>query len=239
MEETVSRTRARNNCPNIPRVLKQMGARDGTEQIPDTAIESLTDKERDLIKDVVWIYMKWSSWWIDENPKPCEVQNSEKIANNLIKEVKNQHKALTISHLCREPKPTELSPGFGGSAYEASLLVMVYHLIWQLLSLNPKDKEDKAKLDLEILQALGVKNADWESALVVLKKVLIETPHLDCCIISLPSEPEDGSGSQKLEQFLDVLLSVRNSQGLALYFCTFGGSLILNRKEAIHHGSVG
>lgn len=162
--------------------------------------------------------MKWSSWWIDENPKPCKVQNSEKIAINLIKEVKDQHKALIISHLCREQKPTELSPGFGGSAYEASLLVMVYHLISQLLNLNPpEDKEDRTELNLGILQTLGMKNPDWESALVVLKKLLIETPHLDCCIISLPSEPEDGSGSQKLEQFLDVLLFVRNRQGLALY----------------------
>lgn len=34
MEETVSRT-----CPNIPRVIQQMGARHGTEQLADTAIE--------------------------------------------------------------------------------------------------------------------------------------------------------------------------------------------------------
>ncbi|KUL82949.1 hypothetical protein ZTR_10282 [Talaromyces verruculosus] len=176
-----------------------MSARDGTEQVPDTAIGILTDKERDLIEGV---------------------------------DVKDRHKALIISHLCREPEPEDLPPDFGGSVYEASLLVMIYHLIWQLLHLDPPD--DEAESDFNGLQDLDMKIADWDSALKFLENLLKETPRLDCCIISLLPEPEeDRSASQKCEQFLDTLLSVRNGQGLSLYFCTLGGSLILERKENV------
>jgi hypothetical protein len=58
-----------------------MGARDGTKQIPDTAIGTLTDKERDLIEGVVFVYLEWCTWWIDEDLKSSEAQNSEKNAN--------------------------------------------------------------------------------------------------------------------------------------------------------------
>lgn len=120
---------------------------------------------------------------------------------NLIKDVKDRHKAFIISHPCRESKPAELPPDFGGSVYEASLLVMIYHLIWQLLHLDPS--EDEAESDVNRLQDLGMKIADWESALKFLENLRKEMPRLDCCIISLlPELEEDRSASQKFEQFL-------------------------------------
>ncbi len=91
--------------------------------------------------------------------------------------------------------------------------------------------------DLNELQDVDMKIADWESALKFLENLLKETPRLDCCIISLLPEPEeDRSASQKCEQFLDTLLSVSNSQGLSLYFCMLGGSLILQRRRMSAHG---
>lgn len=177
-----------------------------------------------------WLVRPGRYWWVDEKLNPGEGQNSENIAIKLIKDVKDQYKTPTISHLCHQPNPANLPPECGGSVYEASLLVMVYHLIWQLLNLNPP--EDKAGIDLKRLQGLNMKMADWETALEIFKKLLEKTPSLDCCIISLLLETEDSNGSQKCEQFLDVLLSVRDSQGLRLIF-TFGGSRILKRKENI------
>lgn len=150
----------------------------------------LTDKERGLIEGVVFMYLEWCTWWIDEDLKPSEAQNSEKISINLIKDLKDRHKALIISHLCREPKLADLFPDCGGSVYEASLLVIIYHLIWHLLHLDASDNE--AELDFNGLQDLDMKIVDLELALKFLENLVKETPRLDCCIISLLHEPEDG-----------------------------------------------
>lgn len=149
----------------------------------------------------------------------------------LIKDVKEHRKASIISHLGRAPNVANLSPGFGGSHYEVSLLVMVYHLIWQLLHSNPT--KDKAKIDLKDLRDFGMKYADWKTALKIFEKLLRETPSLEYCVISLLPESEDSTGSPKCNQFLDALLSVRDYQGLRLILDTSGGSRILQRRDYV------
>jgi hypothetical protein len=94
--------------------------------------------------------------------------------------------------------------------------------------------KQRGRVRFQRAPGFGHEDRGFGVALKFLENLLKETPRLDCCIISLLHEPEEGrSASQKCEQFLDTLFSATNSQGLSLYFCTLGGSLILQRKENV------
>lgn len=233
MATEMSRSDARKHCGHLTAFLKRVGADDGLRSAKEwgkdvatgSILKSKIDrwlKDGSSLSHIFWAYTP------DEEDTFCYAKalglrflwTVDETADSL-----NMMRSY-ISHICAVPQLAKI-PGFKGTESEAGLLVMVYHLIVQLLSIDYQG-HDKVQLNVTELQGLGEDIEHWEKALKVFGAILKQTKVIYCLITGL-SDLERKTG-KKCENFLNVLFANTEPKETWFMFTTCGETPLFTKR---------